>query len=130
MVAHRAALDVQLLDRLAKTHEGVVVVELAGHETDALQQLLPGLLTELGARMSANGLVHDLREVLVLPVASGEPDEGETRREQPPIGEVVDRGHELLAGEVSRHAEDHERARTGDAVQAVIFRVAQGILRA
>ena len=75
-------------------------------------------------------VVHDLREVLVLPVASREADEREAGRQQAAVGEVVDRGHELLAGEVSGHAEDHERARTGDAVEAVVLGVAQRVVPA
>ena len=125
VVAHRAALDVEVLDGLAQAPEGVGIVELARHEADALQQLLPGLFAVLGARVLLDGLVHDLREVLVLPVAAREAHEREARREQTPVGEVVHGGHELLARQVSCHAEDDERARTGDAVEAPIVRVAQ-----
>ena len=79
VVAHRAALDVELVDRLAQASERIGVVELARDESDALQQLLPRLLAELGARVLLDGVVHDLGEVLVLPVAAGEPDEREAR---------------------------------------------------
>ena len=51
-------------------------------------------------------------EVLVGPVAAGEPDQREARRQQTPVREVVDRGHELLARQVTGHPEDHQR-RTG-----------------
>ena len=51
VVAHRAALDVELVDGLAQAPERVGVVELARDEADALQQLLPRLLAELGARV-------------------------------------------------------------------------------
>ena len=39
---------------------------------------------------------HDLAEVLVVPVASGEPDQRERRRQQAAVGQVVDRRHQLL----------------------------------
>jgi hypothetical protein len=47
--------------------------------------------------------------------------------EQASVGQVVDGGHELLARQVSCHAEDDERAGTGDAVQAAVIGVAQGL---
>jgi hypothetical protein len=77
VVAHRAAFDVELLHRLAQAAERVVVAELAGDEADALQQLLPRLLAERRAGVLTHRVVDDLREVLVLPVASREPDQRE-----------------------------------------------------
>ncbi len=130
VVAHGAAFDVELLDRLAQPAERVVVAELAGDEADALQQLLPRLLTERRARVLADGVVDDVREVLVLPVAAREADQREPGWQQTPVREVVHGGHELLAGQVARHAEDHERAGTGDAVQAPILGIAQRIVAA
>jgi hypothetical protein len=79
MVAHRAALDVELLNGLAQASERVIVAELAGDEADALQQLLPRLLTERRTGVLSHRVVHDLREILVLPVASREPDQREAR---------------------------------------------------
>ena len=55
-------------------------------------------------------------EVLVVPVAAGEADEREPGRQQPAVGEVVDRRHELLARQVAGHAEDDE-ARSGPAMR-------------
>ncbi len=130
VVAHRAAFDVEPLDGLAQAPEDVRVVELARDEADALQQLLPRLFAELGARVLPDGVVDDLREVLVLPVATGEADQREAGRQQPAVGEVVHRRHELLAGEVSGHAEDDERARSGDAVEAAVIGVAQRVVPA
>ena len=97
MVSHRAAFDVELLDRLPQAAERVGVAELAGDEADPLQQLLPRLLAEGRTRVLTHGIVYDLGEVLVLPVAPREPDEREARGEQAAVGEVVDGGHELLA---------------------------------
>ena len=85
VVAHRAALDVEVLDGLAQAPERLGVVELARDEADALQQLLPRLFAVLRAGMLLDGLVHDLGEVLVRPVASGE-----ARRARSP--EEADRG--------------------------------------
>ena len=68
-------------------------------------------------------------EVLVGPVASGEADQREPRRQQAAVGEVVDRRHELLAGEVAGDAEDHQAAGPGDARQPPVARVAQRVVR-
>ena len=95
--------------------EGRVVVEGARHEPEALGERAPDLLAERGAGVLAHRVVDDLAEVLVGPVAPGEPDEREAGRQQAAVGEVVDRRHQLLAGEVAGHAEEHQRARPGDA---------------
>ena len=95
----------------------VVVVELARDEADALQQLVPDVV--VGTRVRAcclDGVVDDLLEVLVLPVAPREPDEGEARGQQTAVGEVVDGRHELLARQVAGDTEDHE-ARSGPAIR-------------
>ena len=107
--------------------EGLVVVEVAGHEPEALGELLPDLLAEPGAGVLAHRVVHDLREVLVGPVAAGEADEREAGRQQPAVGEVVDRRHELLAGEVAGDAEDHHPARARDLREPPVLRVAQRV---
>ena len=64
--------------------------------------------------------VYDLAEVLRGPVPAGEADEREARREQPAVGEVVDRRHELLARKVAGDAEDHHAAGTGDLGQSPV----------
>ncbi len=120
VVAHRPARPIQLRQRLLQHFECPVVVELALDEADALGQLVPDGLVEGRARVFRDGVVNHLREVLVLPVAAGESDQAEPRRQQPAVGQVVDGGHELLAGQVARHPEDDERARAGDAVQSAI----------
>jgi hypothetical protein len=95
-VAARTTGLVQLLDGRLEAAERLVVVEDALHEAHPLGQLLPDLLAERGARMLLDGVVHDLREVLVLPVAAGESHEGEARRQQPAVREVVDGRHQLF----------------------------------
>ena len=55
--------------------------------------------------------VPPLGEVLVRPVPPGEPDQREARRQQPAVGQVVDRRHQLLAGQVAGHPEDDDPGR-------------------
>ena len=126
-VAAGAAQLVELLDGAAELLEGVVVVEVAGHEAEALGQLLPHLLAERRTRVLLDRVVHDLREVLVRPVAPGEADEAEAGRQQAAVGEVVDRRHDLLARQVAGHAEQHHAARSGDPGEPAVLRVAQRV---
>ncbi len=104
-----------------------VVVELTRHEPEALGELLPDLLTELGAGVLLHRVVHDRREVLVGPVAPGEADQAEPRRQQPAVGQVVDRRHHLLARQVAGDAEQHQPARPGDARQPAVLGIAEGV---
>ena len=128
MVAPGAAVLVELVDRLGEQVEGSGVVEGAGDEAETLGQVAPHVLAEGGARVLLDGVVDDLPEVLGRPVAAREADEREARRQQSPVREVVDRGHELLAGEVTRHAEEDETARTGDAREALVLSGAERVL--
>ena len=111
VVAAGAALGVELRHGLGEPVEGVVVGELAGHEPDPLGQLLPDGVAERGPRVLLDRVVGDLREVLVLPVPAGEADQGEARRQQPAVGQVVDGRHQLLAGQVAGDAEQDQHAR-------------------
>ena len=122
VVAAGAARLVELLDGAAQLSKADVVGEVAGHEPEPLGELLPDLLAELGAGVLLHRVVHDLREVLVGPVAPGEPDQAEARRQQPAVGQVVDRRHHLLAGQVAGDAEEHQPARAGDPGQAPVLR--------
>ena len=128
MVAAGAADLVELLDGAPQLVERRVVVEVAGHEPEALGELLPDLLAELGAGVLLDRVVHDLREVLVGPVAAGEADQAEARRQQAAVGEVVDRRHHLLAGQVAGDAEEHHAAGAGDAGEPAVLRVAQRVV--
>ena len=127
VVAAGAALLVQLADGLGQPVEGVPVADLAGDEADALGELLPDLLPERRPGVLLDRVVHHLGEVLVLPVPPGEPDQGEARRQQPAVGQVVDRGHQLLGRQVAGDAEDHQHARAGDPRQPPVLRVAQRV---
>ena len=66
-----AALAVQLGHDLREPVERLVVVELAGHEPDALGHLLPDRVPERGPRVLFHRLVGDLGEVLVAPSPGG-----------------------------------------------------------
>ena len=103
------------------------VVEGARHETETLGQVAPHALAERRPRVLLDRVVDDLAEVLVGPVAPGEPDEREARREQAAVGQVVDRRHELLAGQVAGDPEEDQAARAGDAREPLVTRVAQGV---
>ncbi len=96
-------------------------------EAEALASCFQTLSRNGVRACSLHRVVHDLAEVLVGPVAAGEADQREARRQQPAVGEVVDGRHELLAGEVARDAEDHQAARPGDARQPLVARVAQRV---
>ena len=63
----------------------------------------------------------------VVPVAAGEPGEREARRQQAAVGQVVDRRHQLLAGQVAGDAEDHQTARPRDPRQPLVARVPQRV---
>ena len=47
----------------------------------------------------------------VVPVPTGEPDQGEVGRQQAAVGQVVDGRDHLFAGQVAGHTEDHHRTR-------------------
>ena len=64
--------------------------------------------------MLLDSLMHDLGEVLVRPGPPCEPDQRETRRQQAPVGQVIDRRHQLLGGQVTGDAENHQDARAGN----------------
>src|SRR5690554_2698012 len=120
-------MRIQFGDRLPKVLEGCIVVELSGDEADALGQLSPDVLIKGGARVLLDSVVHDPLEILVLPIATSKTDKREPGRQQSPIGEVVHRRHQLLAGQVSRDPEDDETARPGDAIESAVGRQPQGV---
>ena len=124
VVAARAAHPVEVVHRPLEPVERVVVVEGALDEPEALGEPVPDRLPERGAGVLLHRVVDDLAEVLRAPVAAGETGEGEARREQAAVGQVVDRGHQLLARQVAGDSEDHQPARAGDTWQALVPRVA------
>ena len=130
MVATGATLDVERVQRLGQRRERRIVVETALYEAETFGQPVPDLLAERGAGVFFDGLVDDLTEVFVGPVPAGEPDQRERRRQQAPIGEVVDRRHQFLAGQVTGDAEDHHPARPGDARHPLVPLVPQRVVPA
>ena len=127
MVAAGAADHVELVEGAGQVAERDVVVEVSGDEPEALGQLLPDLLAELRAGVLLDRVVHDRGEVLVGPVAPGEADQAEPRRQQTAVGQVVDRRHHLLAGQVAGDAEEHHPARSGDPRKSPVLRRAEWV---
>jgi hypothetical protein len=122
-----AADVVEFLDGLAKTLKGAVVVELTLHKTDALGQLVPHRLVKRRTCVGLHGSLHLSGEILLVPRAPGKAHQREAGRQQPAVGEVIHGRHELLAGKVTGHPEEHQRGRTGNPVQAAVTRIPQRI---
>jgi hypothetical protein len=118
----------QVAQRLGQPVEGLVVVERAGQELHRPAQPGPGRLEELGAGALLRRLAGERLEVAVAPVAPGEAEQREAGRQQPAVGQVVDRRDELLAGQVARDAEDDQRARVGDPRQPAVAGGAERVL--
>ncbi len=107
--------------------EGGIVGEVAGDEPETLGQLVPDIFPEFRARMLSHGVVDLLGEVLVGELPARKPDKREGGREQSAIGQVVDRRHQLLAGQVPCDTEDHQRAGPGHTRQPPIGGTAQRV---
>ena len=127
VVAADAPFSVQFLELLGQPPERSFIVEGAPHEADAPGQPVPHLLTERRAGVLLDRVVDDLAEILVGPVPSGEPNQCERGWKKAPVGQVVDRRHQLLAGEIARDTEDHHTARARDARHPLVALVPQGI---
>src|SRR5829696_1690298 len=107
--------------------ERFVVADLAGYEPNAFGELLPDLFAERCARVLPHGVVDHLCEVVVMPSTACVSDQGETGRQQPPVCQVVDRRHQLLGRQITRDAEDHQDARSGDPRQSAVVRIAEEV---
>ena len=131
VVAAGAALGVQVVRRCsASWSKASSSSNVARDEPEALGELLPDSSRNGVRACSLDRVVDDLGEVLVGPVAAGEADQREARRQQAAVGQVVDRRHQLLAGQVAGDAEDDQAARAGDPGQPPVPRVAQRVARA
>ena len=130
VVAARAALAVEILDGVARAGRTRRRRRSPRHKAEALRQLLPYLFAEGGACVLLTASCTILREVLVCPVATGEPDEREAWRQQTSVGKVVDRRHQLLARQVAGDAEDDEAARASDVREPPVLRIAERVGRA
>ena len=126
MVAAGSARAVKLGDGVGQLTVGVGIVEGTRDEAQARAQLVPRALVKAGAGVSLDGCAYVFLKVLGAPVAAREAGQGERRVEEAAVGEVVDRGKELLAREVARDAEDDEAAGRGDARKPAILGITQG----
>src|SRR4029079_5032777 len=113
--------------RLGESLVALVVVKGALYEADSLCEPIPDLLAEWRTRMVLDRVEDQFHEVLVRPVPPGEPHQREVGRQQPAVGEVVDRRHHLLTCEVAGYAEDDHGTRTRDMRHPLIALVAQWI---
>ena len=131
-VERRVALDAvagaQVVERLAERVERLVVVERAGDELDVARQSPPDLLVPGRPGVLLGRLAGQALEVAVAPVAAREAEQHEVRRQQPAVGEVVDRRQQLLAGQVAGDPEDDEGARLRDPREPPVARVAQRVV--
>ena len=128
MVAHGSTLLVQLSDRLFEAIKCLVIVEFTLNEANALGELLPDFLAELGAGILLNRVVHNLCKVFVFPVAAGKAHQCEAGRKQTTVSEVIDRRHELLTCQVASHTEQHQATGACDAVQSTVFGNAERVV--
>jgi hypothetical protein len=127
-VAGRPRAGLGLLETARERGVGGRVVEVAGDPVQQRREALP-----LGVRDGRSGerlapRPH-LRAVALVAagVASADADQRETSGQETPEIEVVERRDELAAGEIALSAEDHHRARAGDAVHPQL--VAQRVRR-
>ena len=108
VVAAGAAVLVELADRAGELVERVVVVETALDEAEPVRQLLPDLLGERRAGVLLDGVVDDLGEVLTVPVAAGEADDGTLGGEVSGPGQLIERRHELAVRQVAGRPEQDD----------------------
>ena len=90
-VAGDAVRVAQLVERGGELVERGVVVERAADELDVAGQPGPHLLPPRGTGVLLGRLVRHRLEVAVAPVPAGEAQHHETGRQEPPVGQVVDR---------------------------------------
>ena len=127
VIAACAAVGVEFLQRLGESAERLLVVECALDEPDPLGQPVPHLLAVGCARVLPYRIADQFAEILVGPIPSGKADQGEVRRQQPAVGQVVDRRHQLLAGQIAGDSEDHHAARAGNPRHSLVPLVPQRI---
>src|SRR5271166_323882 len=128
VVAADAALGVELLERLGQPPERVLVVELPAYEPQSIRQPLPDRLAKRGTAVPFDVIEYYLGESVVIPIAAGEAHQGEGRRQQAAVGQVVDGRHDLLMGQVAGDTEKHHGARAGDSGKSLIFFVPQRVM--
>src|SRR5699024_1795805 len=107
--------------------EGGVIVEIALDKFHALGEAFPHIFTEFRTGTGLRGLTHVVLEVILAPVAASVTHQGETRGQQTTVGQIIDRGEELLAGEVTGDTEDDQAGWSRDAGQSFVLGITQGI---
>ena len=127
VVAAGTAVAVEFGHGVGQAFERLGVVEGSLHEADAGGELLPGRFLERRAAVRLHVLLDEILEMVLGPVAACEPGQAEARRQQAAVGQIVDGGKQLLAGQIAGHAEDHDAAWACDAGKSQIARVAQRI---
>jgi hypothetical protein len=78
--------------------------------------------------MLTNRIVNNLGKVLVRPLSSGKAHQSEARRKKSAVCEVVNGRHEFFSGKVACDSKDYERARTSDAIETTVVRIAKRIV--
>jgi len=118
---------IEFLGNFTQPLKRVIVVELTLDKPDALRELVPHRLIKRRPRIRLHRGLHLGREILMRPRTPAETHQRKTRRQQPPVREVIHGRHELLPGKVTGHPEEHQRRRTGDPVQTAVTRITEGI---
>ena len=117
-VTARAVCAIFLEQALAEALVAAHVREIAADVMQRPREALPDLILKGLTRELRDSILHRRAELLVAPVAAGESDDGEARRQQPLAREVVQRRHELARRQVAGRAEHDERTGVGRARQA------------
>ena len=128
-VPGRAALLVEPGGDSSELVESGVVGEVALDELDAFGEPVPDRVTPRGAGSRLHALQNLGFELRLAPRASPVAHQGEARGQQAAVGEVVNRGQQLLARQVTGNPEDHQAAGAGDAREALILRIAQRVVQ-
>ena len=110
-----AALALKLIESERQPGEGHGIVKRPVHKPHALRQTLPNVFTKRGPGVFPDRVVNDLREIFVSPIATREAYESEPGRQKTTVGQVVNRGHQFTACQVTRDSENHQSARSRDA---------------
>ena len=120
MVSHGSSFTIQLCKSGLEPLECSRIVKFSLDEANSLSKLLPDILIEGGTSVLLHRIMNNFFEVLVFPVSASKTYKREARRKQPPVGEVVDRRHQLLARQISSYAKNDQSARTRNAIEPAV----------
>ncbi len=128
--AHAPALGVGLLEEGAELLEGRRIARRAPHVADAALEIGPERLVDgLAPENAETASFISARNAASLFSRRATPTTSEPAGQRAAAGEVVERRHQLAAGEVPRGAEDHDSASVAAAVldepptERVVFRL-------